>query len=168
MKNIWLTADWHLDHYNIISHCDRPFKLVKEMNERILQEFHSLVKTNDDVFFLGDFCWRPILVKTLLPTLPGRWHFILGNHDEGSKNLIKKYAPQVEQVERLLITKIKGYDVTLCHYPMTRWHKSHYHAFHFHGHCHGSLTSLEPRRIDVGVDCWKFKPVHFDELKEMK
>lgn len=162
MANIWLTSDWHLDHDNIIKHCKRPFELTWQMNQQIVGNFCNLVKKKDLVYYLGDFAWRSSTVTRLLPNLPGRWTFILGNHDERHKNLISRY---VEGVERLLILKMKGCDVTLCHYPMASWHKSHYQAWNFHGHCHGNpVEPYHPRRIDVGIDCWDFQPVHIDEL----
>jgi calcineurin-like phosphoesterase family protein len=34
MKNIWFTADFHLNHSNILRHCNRPFPNVEEMNRR--------------------------------------------------------------------------------------------------------------------------------------
>ena len=59
MLNIWFTADFHLGHKNIIRYCNRPFDTVEEMNRTILDRLNNLVKANDILYFLGDFCIGP-------------------------------------------------------------------------------------------------------------
>ena len=59
MLNVWFTADFHLGHKNIIRYCNRPFDTVEEMNRTIIDRLNSLVKTNDILYFLGDFCIGP-------------------------------------------------------------------------------------------------------------
>jgi len=59
MPNIWFTADFHLGHKNIIRYCNRPFDTVEEMNRTIIERLNSLVKTNDILYVLGDFCIGP-------------------------------------------------------------------------------------------------------------
>ena len=36
MPNTFFIADWHYGHNNIISHDDRPFRSVEEMNESLI------------------------------------------------------------------------------------------------------------------------------------
>jgi calcineurin-like phosphoesterase family protein len=55
MPNTWFTADFHLGHKNIIRYCKRPFDTVEEMDRIIIERLNSLVKTNDILYFLGDF-----------------------------------------------------------------------------------------------------------------
>ena len=59
MLNVWFTADFHLGHKNIIRYCNRPFDTVEEMNRTILERLNSLVKANDILYFLRDFCIGP-------------------------------------------------------------------------------------------------------------
>jgi len=33
----YIISDLHLDHSNIIDHCDRPFGSVEEMNETLIE-----------------------------------------------------------------------------------------------------------------------------------
>jgi calcineurin-like phosphoesterase family protein len=45
--------------------------------------------------------------------------------------------------------------------------QSHRGAWQLHGHSHGSLTpDAWSRRADVGVDCWSYMPVSFEELQK--
>lgn len=52
---IYFTSDLHLGHDNIIRFCNRPFSSVEEMNDRIIQNYNSIVHKNDLVYILGDF-----------------------------------------------------------------------------------------------------------------
>ena len=56
MINTWFTADFHLGHQNIIRYCNRPFHSTSEMDEAILGNLNSLVRQDDVLYFLGDFC----------------------------------------------------------------------------------------------------------------
>lgn len=56
--NFWFTADTHFGHENIIKYADRPFKTLKEMDDKIVDRFNERIKSDDTVFFLGDFCFK--------------------------------------------------------------------------------------------------------------
>jgi calcineurin-like phosphoesterase family protein len=56
---IFVTADLHLNHCNIIKYCNRPFKTVEEMNKTLINNWNSKVTKEDVVFHLGDFCFGP-------------------------------------------------------------------------------------------------------------
>lgn len=56
MINTWFTSDFHLGHQNIIRYCSRPFHSTGEMDEGILGNLNSMVRQNDVLYFLGDFC----------------------------------------------------------------------------------------------------------------
>ena len=51
-SKIFLISDLHLDHYNIIKYCNRPFSSVREMNYLIVNNWNTTVKDNDIVYFL--------------------------------------------------------------------------------------------------------------------
>ena len=55
--------------------------------------------------------------------------------------------------------------ITLCHYAMRSWERSHYATWHLYGHHHGKLPPYG-LSFDVGVDCWNFYPVSLDQVKE--
>lgn len=78
----WFTADLHLGHKSILSYCNRPFKDVDEMNEALIDNWNSVVSTNDITYILGDFAMGTI--KDTLPLvakLNGTKVLIPGNHD---------------------------------------------------------------------------------------
>ena len=50
-------SDLHFDHTNVIKFDNRPFKDVEEMNNALIHNWNSVVKKNDIVYVLGDFCF---------------------------------------------------------------------------------------------------------------
>ena len=89
MADTWFTSDFHLGHFNIIRYCNRPFADTREMNAAILERLNTLVKPDDVLYFLGDFCMGgpkavafyrdQIACKTI--------HFIDGNHDRTARKV---------------------------------------------------------------------------------
>ena len=53
---LFFTSDTHFNHTNILQYCNRPFKIVDQMNETIITNWNNVVEPDDIVFHLGDFC----------------------------------------------------------------------------------------------------------------
>jgi len=164
-RNIWFTSDWHINHAKIIDYCNRPFEEVEEMDESIMENFDSLVSKNDIVFFLGDIAFGEDMAKHILNliTKKAEVHFILGNHDMRYINTISSVA---NSVNTLLDIQIDDQPITLCHYPMRTWHKSHFDSIQLFGHVHGRLQP-KGKQWDVGVDNNRFLPVSYETIKHI-
>lgn len=161
---IFFTSDMHLGHKNIIRLSDRPFGSMEEMDQVIIDNYNSVVKVGDTVYDLGDFSFKnPKEYLDQLNVLPVR---IKGSHDYD----MKEGNPQSP---RMLVIKPNNYfdkygdplEITLCHYAMRSWSKSHYGTWHLYGHHHGLLPPYG-LSFDVGVDCWNFYPVSLEQVKE--
>jgi calcineurin-like phosphoesterase family protein len=61
--------------------------------------------------------------------------------------------------------KVDGIRIVMLHYSMRVWPASHYGALHFYGHSHGNLLG-DRQSLDVGVDCWDFRPVRLEEIQQ--
>jgi calcineurin-like phosphoesterase family protein len=94
MPNAWFTADFHLGHKNIIRYCNRPFDTVEEMNRTILERLNSLVKTNDILYFLGDFCIGPKAraVELRREIRCKKIFAVPGNHDKDTRKLTQEFC----------------------------------------------------------------------------
>src|SRR6266436_1247085 len=159
MQSIWFTSDHHFGHANIIKHCNRPFSSVHEMNEIMIIRWNEVVGPNDIVYHLGDFAFKDH--AKYLDRLNGTKHLILGNHD---KKGIKSAGNRWASINQMLTLK-GATTIVLCHYAMKVWDRSHHGALHFYGHSHGNLPG-DSQCLDVGVDCWDFRPVSFEQIQK--
>lgn len=165
--NQFFTADLHLGHGNAIKHSNRPFQDAEEMDEAIITRWNSKVKRGDHVWILGDVTFLPIdKTNEKLARLNGRKSLVLGNHDRRFRKpgILTQHFEEIVDLKEI---RIGDQFISMCHYPMMSWNKSHYGSFHFHGHSHGWIP-YDPahRRIDVGVDCWDFTPVEYTVLRD--
>lgn len=147
----FFTADEHYGHKNILKYCNRPFKTIEEMDETIIKNFNSIVTYKDTTYHLGDFTFKK--PDKYLRQLNGKHIFIRGNHD---RFFIK---------DNLLDIKIEGFPITLCHYPMVVWNKSHFNSWQLFGHVHNSKEFNIGKKYNVGVDTNNFFPVSFTNIK---
>jgi calcineurin-like phosphoesterase family protein len=65
----------------------------------------------------------------------------------------------------MLDIKVEGQYITLSHYAMRVWNKSHFNSWNLFGHSHGTLKPVG-KSMDVGVDVNDFKLVSYDQVKE--
>jgi calcineurin-like phosphoesterase family protein len=129
-----------------------------------------------NIFFTSDthfhhaniikYCARPFRDSVEMnDALVNNWNIVLikGNHDSLAwKNRRKFYAAHDSYHE----IHVNGQDITLCHYKMAIWNRSHRGAWHLYGHSHGGApNSPHDLSFDVGVDCNGFTPVSFEEVK---
>ena len=165
---IWFTSDLHLGHEAIISMCERSFETVEEMNETLIRNFNACVKKNDTVYILGDIAHRTPVeeVDQWIAGLNGKKILCKGNHD-------KKYDTKLlEGTYDFLEISVHGINVSLMHYPMMSWPKSHHGSLHLHGHIHsrGDYNLQQKKegilRYDVGVDANGYCPVSIEQVKE--
>ena len=156
--NTFFTADTHFSHKNIIKYCDRPFTSVEDMDKTIIDNWNKKVGPRDLVYHLGDFgMGRTQDLKNIKNKLNGRIEFVFGNHDRSSFDIFKP-------IRYMLDIRVGNQPITLCHYAMRVWNKSHYNAWHLYGHSHG-LEGFG-KSFDIGMDVRNFTPISFDEVKK--
>ncbi len=164
---IWFTSDQHYSHKNIIEYSKRPFADVKEMNEAMVQRWNEVVRPGDLVYSLGDFCLgdEEDAVK-YAKRLIGQKYLVYGNHDKRLRKNKDFNAQWIWQKDYAKI-EVGNQKIILCHFPFLTWDGSHKGNWNLHGHSHGSLPD-DPNalRLDVGVDCWDYYPVSFEELQK--
>jgi len=179
---IYITADNHFGHTNVIKYCKRPFSSVEEMDEVMIERWNSKVKRNDTVYHLGDFTlFGSKRALEYFSKLNGQI-YIITNWNHHDKNWIGKIVGRPEGMYQNTIYESKslhhvrlidtisyplglGKYIVMCHYPIEEWDRKHYGSIHLHGHSHGNSRKI-PNRYDVGVDCWDFYPVTLEEILE--
>ena len=161
----WFSADYHLGHKNIIKYCHRPFKNIYEMNHTILNNLDKTTNPGDTLFYLGDLTFEQELAEIFFQKFDYlNIHYIIGNHD--TSEVIKKKKKNCVSVSQLKDIIINEQAITLCHYAMRVWNKSHYNAWQFYAHSHGRLEP-QGKQYDVGVDNNQYLPRSFEEIQQI-
>jgi len=191
---VWFTADTHFGHTRILELCNRPFKTVEEMNERLVENWNEQVAPDDTTYILGDLALGKLddsLVYVAM--LHGTKLLVPGNHDRVWSGHPKKGKPvrpedlkRYEEAGLTIVDEISTFDYvaqgvgyfanpwTLCHFPdqgdshdddrFDAWRPALY-PKHILVHGHVHNKWLtNGPRINVGVDVWGFRPVHEDEV----
>ncbi len=177
---IFVTADQHWGHANILQSCDRKFSSIDEHDAELIRAWNNAVGNADIVYHLGDVTLRnAAFAVEILGQLNGQicvlgypWH-----HDSrwlktplSSRAGRVTIEPPVVVLEHMLELGEHWLPVVLCHYPFEVWDRKHYGAVHLHGHTHGTLPQI-PNRLDIGVDVafklfGEYRPLRLDEALE--
>lgn len=135
---IYYIADTHFGHANIIKMDKRPFENTEEMEEALVENWNTVVKSGDIVYILGDFCWgKKDDWICILDRLKGQKALIQGNHD------LKGYPPELSKkfvgIYDYKEVKYDGCTVILSHYPIMCYrHSNDPKTYMLHGHVHST------------------------------
>ncbi len=173
MYDIWLTADTHFNHANILEHMPlrgEAFENIHDMEDCFIDTINELVQPHDKLYILGDFCWRTGKCGHFRQQLNVREITVTrGNHDAAS------LGKHVSRIEHMLFPEMRNKHFHLQHYPCISWRKMQRGGIHCYGHSHSlfeeTLDELWPFRnsMDVGIDnalrlTGQFRPFHIDEI----
>jgi calcineurin-like phosphoesterase family protein len=170
MSKVYFTSDTHFGHANIIRYSNRPFASADEMDRELIRRWNEVVKPGDTVYHLGDFAVGGGPAEPYLDQLNGDIVLIVGNHENRALRCPRRF----KLVTGLLEIDVKIVEdgktikqaITLCHYAMKVWNKSHHGAWQLYGHSHGTLPDpQDARQFDVGVDCWDFRPISVEQVQ---
>jgi len=174
MSEPLFTSDTHFYDESIIYAFARPFKTVDAMNEALIANWNAKVKNDDLVYHLGDFALKCSAkqAKAILDQLNGRIILIRGNNDSVAELVKHRFAAMVDYAEISVddsdAPKGNERKIALLHYAMRVWRGSHNGSWHLYGHTHGTLPD-DPYSLsfDIGVDCWDFAPLTYQEVKSV-
>ena len=162
---VLFTADPHLGH-TLVSGL-RGFSTVEEHDSWIAQRWIERVKSDDQIWVLGDLTLGNLTnAFSLLSSLPGKKHIVFGNHDVGhpmhrnSNRKQRAYLEVFESVQPFARRKMNGRDVLLSHFPYsgdsketdrhTQWRLPNQGAWLLHGHTHQSKPMTEAEFVRIG------------------
>lgn len=168
----YYTADLHLGHKNILRLSNRPFSSIEEMDKTLINNWNSVVKPEDDVYIVGDLCFRTTHDNMLqyISQLNGKKHLIVGNHDgEILKDKdLRRYFVEIKDIKTVYDN---GTKIVLCHYPMVEWDGYYRGTLHFYGHIHNNFDNATskyimsiPNAYNVGVDILDYYPRTLKEI----
>jgi calcineurin-like phosphoesterase family protein len=159
---VWFTADTHFGHAGALALYRRPFASVAAMDAAMVGRWNAVVRPEDDVWHLGDFALRISAgsAGALLRSLHGRKHLVTGNNDPPEIAALGEWS----SVQAYAEMTVDSHQLVLCHYAFRTWNGMSKGALNLHGHSHGRLKPLA-RQIDVGVDCWDFRPITVSQTR---
>ena len=165
-------ADTHFGHQNIIHLVNRPFQTTEEMDKTIIQNWNSVVTDNDEVYIIGDLCFRNAKApEEYLKQLKGRKYLILGNHDAEIRIQMSSNGkfPGLIWIKDYAEIKDGDRKVILFHYPMAEWNGYFHGALHLYGHIHNNIENKAsqiminiPGAYNTGADILNFTPQTLD------
>ena len=174
MGDIWFTSDLHFCHDKEFLYGPRGFTNVQDMNEAIVENWNKVVKSEDEVYNLGDFALTDIdAAIPYINKLNGTIRWILGNHDTDKKRgKIIEECPAVWEIGYAYQFKYdKKFSIYMSHYPTLTANfdqkKFSQHVIALHGHTHQPKNWIDPRNpftYHVGLDSHNCLPVHIDEV----
>jgi calcineurin-like phosphoesterase family protein len=159
--DIFLIADLHLGHANIIRYCSRPFHIsdVREMDHVLIKNWNYTILPQNRVYYLGDLRYGKDAVSALQyrKKLKGRITFIQGNHDD----------PELGAVPSVIL-KYQGFTFLLIHNPSSA--PREFDGWIIHGHHHNNdlrhypFIDFEHRRINVCAEVIGYIPLSLTKL----
>lgn len=166
MGNIWVISDTHFNHANILEFKTesgenvRSFDSLQEMNERIIDNWNSVVQTGDKVYHLGDVFFGPKEAHgPIWGRLKGKKRLVIGNHDN------VKYLTQAGFFQKIMLWRtFRDFGLTLTHVPI---HPSQFRndtSLNVHGHTH-ERGSLEGPYKCVCVEKINYTPINIEDLR---
>ena len=165
---VFFTADTHYFHKNINRIMNRPFKDMDEMIDTMIRLWNVVVPRDGIVFHLGDVSFgKADETLGVIGQLNGNIHLIRGNHDKDMKGAVKSMFLSINDYLEIKVAEAGGttQGISLMHYAMRVWNKSHYGTWQLHGHSHGSMQPIG-KQLDVGVDCCDYKPISYYDIKK--
>ena len=130
----------------------------------MIERWSERVKKGDRVYHLGDFALgRPEDAAAIASRLDGKFSSSVGTTRRSPST--SSASAGLVWVKDYFGLKVGEQKIYLCHYAFRTWNQMHYGSWHLHGHSHGTLEDLETSKsFDVGVDCWNFAPISFEEV----
>jgi len=175
MSKIWFSSDFHINHGNItgpkVSKWKdgyRNFENTYTMNKEIFNNINKYVKSEDVLYFLGDFCFGG---HSLTPQWRGHIacqtiHLLRGNHDSH----IDIYKDSFTSINDVLTVKHGQHTFFMSHYKHAIWLGSHKGFIHLYGHSHSNAEKWQiGKSMDVGIDNAKkllgeYRPFSIEEV----
>lgn len=172
---IYLCSDLHLGHQKPFLYEPRGFKNIYEHDQKIIENWNSMVQDGDVVFCLGDIMlYDNINGRKCWNQLRGEKHVILGNHDTDARKEILANCHNTIIEGYSIPLKYKHYHFYLSHYPAL---VSNYDAdkplkariINLCGHRHTKDKFIDMDKgliYHVELDAHDNKPVSIDQIIE--
>ena len=160
--NTLFMSDPHLGHENICNFRTQ-FNSSKEHDECLRDNYHSVVRPKDTVWFNGDVAFTPEALEDL-KSWNGVKHLVLGNHDNAE---FKSRGVSLKMLQEVFGENIHGflrkYSWWLSHCPI---HPDELRGrMNVHGHIHGHLID-DPRYFNICMEHIDYTPISLESIRK--
>lgn len=163
MSEVFVCADLHFSHENIIAYENRPWINADAMNWGLVNNWNRTVTKEDKVFVLGDvgFCGKDKMTE-LVSRLNGHKILVMGNHDRVRSC---RWWQEIgfDMVSRWPIV----YDehIVLMHEPPTYFNEATPY-FYIYGHVHGcpDYQDHTEHSACVSIERLNYAPAKLDDV----
>ena len=162
---VFLIGDCHFGHKNIIRYCNRPFKDIDDMTEKLIKLWNNVVGNNDIVYVVGDFalCGKNKIIE-IGQRLNGRKRLIMGNHDQASIETYKQAGFEFVYNHPIVLEEF----FIVSHKPMVGFSLSTPFTNIFaHVHDNPAYTDCSARSFCVSAERICYEPIDFETIKSM-
>jgi len=162
---IYFTTDTHFCHDREFIYKERGFDSILQHDYILLQTICKTVKADDILWVLGDISWDDPVYYINLIAEECNVNVVTGNHDQQLINDKNKLYKNVKLFTGFVNTKFEGQKVTLSHFPLLNWEKSHYNSWQLYGHLHNKQIPIDGKLFDVCPTKDHLQPYSWDEIK---
>ncbi len=160
MARVYLSADHHFGHRNILKHENRPFDSVEEMDLALVTYWNETVRPEDTVYYLGDISMSKKGLETA-ELLNGKIILLMGNHDWQKLDMYLDIFHNIRAYR-----EVNGY--LLSHIPVHPSSKYRY-SGNIHGHTHSNRIKFDNGEIDpwyysVSVENTNYRPILLEKV----
>jgi len=159
--DIFVIADLHLGHANIIRYCSRPFLFAdcREMDHVLIKNWNYSLGPKNRIYYLGDLRYGPAAgtAAEYRRKLRGDIVFIRGNHDDDMAGIAGSVEIGYDGMKFLMI-----------HDPADA--PEGYAGWVIHGHHHNNdlrhypFISFTGRRVNVSAEVVGYRPISLREI----
>ena len=165
MSKLFLTADQHFGHANIIKYENRPFASIETMDTALIEKWNRVVGKTDTVIVAGDVSFYP-KEKTaeIIRQLYGKKLLVKGNHDQRNS----RWWIDVGFDEVSSYPIIYKEWLVVQHEPPTYINDAMPY-FYIYAHVHGTpmYKTITPTTACVSVERWDYAPVTLDRILDL-
>ena len=167
----YFISDLHFGHDKDFIYEFRGFSSIKEHDEKIIENFNSVVTDEDDVYILGDLMLgdQDHGIECL-QRLKGKLHIVRGNHCTNKKTeRYKELSNVVELIGWATVIKHKKWNFYLSHYPtcvgngddsVKMW------CICGHTHTENKFSDIDKKCYHVEPECQNNFPVEIEKIIE--
>lgn len=168
MGKIYLISDTHFNHNKDFVYKARGFNSIEEMNEKIIENWNSIVTDEDTIYVLGDVIMGEDLQAGLriISKLKGQKYLAYGNHDTEARLKAFKANHFFKDIQMGYRIKYGKRTYVLTHYPTVTANGDDTRTINLYGHTHQTTNFFEdrPYMYHIGVDSHNCAPVCIDDI----